>query len=82
MAVSPYLGVLLLAAAAAVVWAARLWPTRTVPAPVPGPRRDESAEWLPCHSLSSRCGHMTTPHDRTESGLVCRYCQTVTEVTQ
>lgn len=77
---SPYLGVLLLAAVVGVVWAARRRPARPAPV-IPRPRRTEAAAWLQCHSLTDRCGHMTTPHDRTESGLVCRYCQTVKEVT-
>ncbi|NUP52305.1 MAG: hypothetical protein HOW97_34030 [Catenulispora sp.] len=35
--------------------------------------------WLPCHTTT--CGHMTTPHDHTPAGLVCRSCtHTVTEV--
>lgn len=35
--------------------------------------------YLPCHTTT--CGHMTTPHDRTAVGLVCRGCgHTLAEV--
>lgn len=43
------------------------------------PAGPPAAAYLPCHSLA--CGHMTTPHDHTAAGLVCRGCNhTVTEV--
>ncbi|MFF5285226.1 hypothetical protein [Streptomyces sp. NPDC013171] len=71
-ALSPYLAGLLLAAAVAVTWAARLWPARTAPSAA---RTDASAVWRPCHT--TRCAHMTTRHDETPSGLVCRGCGTV-----
>lgn len=69
---SPYLAALLLAAAVAVTWAARLWPTR--PAPTTA-RTDASAVWRACHT--TRCAHLTTRHDETPAGLVCRGCGTV-----
>lgn len=38
-----------------------------------------TAAYLPCHTTV--CGHMTTPHDRTAGGLVCRGCgHTLAEV--
>lgn len=73
-ALSPYLAVLLLAATVAVTWAARLWPTRPAPAPVAA-RVDAAAVWLACHT--TRCAHLTTRHDETPAGLVCRGCGTV-----
>lgn len=30
--------------------------------------------WLPCHSLT--CAHLTTPHDPSPTGPVCRGCGT------
>ncbi|MFD0078190.1 hypothetical protein ACFVIY_37815 [Streptomyces sp. NPDC127166] len=71
-ALSPYLAGLLLAAAVAVTWAARLWPTR----PAPTARVESvAAVWRACHT--TRCAHMTTRHDETPAGLVCRGCGTV-----
>jgi hypothetical protein len=69
MTLAPYLGVLLLAAAVAVTWAARVWPARTAPVSA---RPDDSVVWLRCDTTS--CAHMTTRHDRTPAGLVCRGC--------
>lgn len=40
----------------------------------------DAPAYLPCHTTV--CGHMTTPHDRTAAGLVCRGCgNTTLEVT-
>ncbi|MFE5658330.1 hypothetical protein ACFQ9H_19335 [Streptomyces sp. NPDC056517] len=73
IALSPYLAALLLAAAVAVTWAARLWPAR--PTPAAARTEPEAVVWLACHT--TRCAHLTTRHDETPDGLVCRSCGTV-----
>ncbi|MFF5451836.1 hypothetical protein ACFY40_11425 [Streptomyces sp. NPDC012950] len=72
-AMLPYLGALLVAAAVAITWAARLWPAR--PVPVAAVRPDAPEVWLACHT--TQCAHMTMRHDPAPAGLVCRGCGTV-----
>lgn len=48
---------------------------RKQPAAAP-PAQSGAAVHVPCHDL--RCGHLSTPHDRTPLGLVCRVCGTTT----
>lgn len=45
----------------------RIEPATTQPPPHPD-------LWLPCHT--TRCGHMSTIHDPTPTGHVCRDCGT------
>ncbi|MGW5352238.1 hypothetical protein ACWERV_17215 [Streptomyces sp. NPDC004031] len=59
----------------AVLWAGR--EHRRTPAPLPAAPRPVADAYLPCHT--ARCGHMSTAHDRTEAGLVCRGCGTTRE---
>ncbi|EST22811.1 hypothetical protein [Streptomyces niveus] len=74
---APYVGAVAVIGAAAVTWAARLFPAPARPVEdKPAAAVDEL--WLACHT--TRCAHMTTRHDRTPAGLVCRSCGNVTEV--
>lgn len=71
MSIYPYLGALLVLAVMGITWAIRLAP----PAPrASAPAVEASVEWVACHSL--HCAHLTTRHDRTPAGLVCRGCGT------
>lgn len=45
--------------------------------PVPAPAAPAPAAYLACHTTA--CAHMSTPHDRTAGGLVCRACGTTRE---
>ncbi|MFE2747358.1 hypothetical protein ACFXKX_24020 [Streptomyces scopuliridis] len=75
---APYVGVVAVVGAAAVTWAARLWPAPARPAEDSEPAGAVGELWLACHT--TRCAHMTTRHDLTPAGPVCRGCGAVTEV--
>ena len=64
---------------AALAVASRYWPwwrhrTAPVTAPAAEPRPDAH---MACHTTV--CAHMSTAHDRTPTGLVCRGCGTTKE---
>lgn len=75
---APYMAAVAVVGAAAITWAARVYPAPARPAENRKPAADEL--WLACHT--TRCAHMTTRHDRTPAGPVCRGCHTVKEVQQ
>jgi hypothetical protein len=45
--------------------------------PAAAPASPTPAAYVPCHTTV--CAHMSTPHDRTAAGLVCRGCKTTKE---
>ncbi|MFI5809288.1 hypothetical protein [Streptomyces sp. NPDC051561] len=53
-------------------WAVRLRSVRPRPAAAGSPEVVEV--WLACHTTT--CAHLSTRHDRTPAGLVCRACGT------
>jgi hypothetical protein len=63
-------------AVAAMARAGREHRAEPVPA-VPHEPVPEPAAYVACHTPV--CGHMSTPHDRTAAGLVCRGCKTTKE---
>ncbi|MEV8394792.1 MULTISPECIES: hypothetical protein [unclassified Streptomyces] len=75
---APYVAAVAVVGAAAVTWAARACPAPDRPADDGEPTAAGDELWLACHTM--RCAHMTTRHDRTPAGPVCRSCGNVTKV--